>query len=144
MSIKADRTAKIRIVVNSALCTGCRCCELACSLVHQGECNPELGVVRVTKDVFSGDYEVQTCLQCDEPRCQIVCPVEAIYFDEKTGVTIIDESNCTGCMVCEEECPLHMVRFIPEKYVCFKCDLCGGNPQCVTYCPYGALTINKK
>lgn len=134
-------TVKTYIVANPALCSGCRCCELVCSLFHYGECNPELAGVHVIKDTFSGDYEVKTCLQCNEPPCQKACPVQAIYIDEKTGVPVINEDNCIGCRMCEEECQYQMVKFIPEKEVCFKCDLCGGDPQCVSYCPYGALTI---
>ena len=137
-------TAKMYIAANPALCSGCRCCELACSLFHYGECNPELAGVYVTKDTFIGDYEVKTCLQCNEPRCQTACPVQAIYIDERTGAAVIDEKNCIGCRVCEEECQFHMVRLIADKDVYFKCDLCGGNPQCVSYCPYGALTIAER
>ena len=134
----------MHIAVNSALCSGCHCCELACSLFHHGECNPELAGVYVIKDTFTGDYEVKTCLQCNEPRCQTACPVQALHIDERTGAPVIDEDNCIGCGVCAEECQFHMVRFIPDKDVYFKCDLCGGNPQCVIYCPYGALTIAER
>ena len=46
-------TMKMYIAANPALCSGCRCCELACSLFHFGECNPELAGLNVIKDTFS-------------------------------------------------------------------------------------------
>ena len=71
------------------------------------------------------------------------CPVQAISVDEKIGAKIIDKENCTGCRVCEQECLFHMIGYIPEKNVCFKCDLCGGDPQCVANCPFLAVKLAK-
>jgi carbon-monoxide dehydrogenase iron sulfur subunit len=73
--------AKMYVASDSAICGGCRRCELVCSLFHYGECNLELASVRVNKDAFSGEYEVETCRQCKEPECLSACPVEAIYVD---------------------------------------------------------------
>ena len=131
------------ITANPAVCSGCRRCQLACSLFHYGECNLELASVHVTKDVFSGEYQIETCRQCKEPQCVSACPVQAIHIDEKTGAKVIDEKNCTGCRACEEECLFRMIGYNAEKNLCFKCDLCGGDPQCVSNCPYTAVTIAK-
>jgi anaerobic carbon-monoxide dehydrogenase iron sulfur subunit len=138
-----EETLKVKMYIsgNSTLCSGCRRCELACSLFHHGECNPELAGIHVLKDTFSGDYEIKTCLQCKEPRCETACPVQAIGIAEKTGARIINENICIGCRSCEEACQFHMVGFVPEKNICFKCDLCGGDPQCLSNCPYNAVTI---
>lgn len=136
-----NRIVGTYIAVDLTRCSGCRCCELVCSLFHYGECNLELVGINIIKDTFSGDYLVNTCRQCEEPRCQLVCPVEAIYVDEKTGAKIIDDKKCIGCRACEEECQFQMVKFLLDKNVCFKCDMCGGEPQCVRYCPFAALTI---
>ena len=133
----------MNIASNSTVCSGCRLCQLACSLFHYGECNLELASIRVIKDVFYGEYQVETCRQCKEPQCVSACPTQAIYVDEKTGAKVIDEKNCTGCRACEEECLFHMIGYIPEKNLCFKCDLCGGDPQCVNNCPYAAVTPAK-
>jgi carbon-monoxide dehydrogenase iron sulfur subunit len=122
-------------------CGGCRRCQLACSLFHFGECNLELASIHVTKHVFSGEYQVKTCRQCKEPRCLPACPIQAIYFDDKTGALVIDEKNCTGCRMCEEECPFDMIGYNPEMNINFKCDLCGGDPQCVNICSYTAVRL---
>jgi carbon-monoxide dehydrogenase iron sulfur subunit len=139
---KSEAPAGRMYVANdSAVCGGCRRCQLACSLFHYGECNLELASVHVTKDVFSGEYEVETCRQCEEPECLSACAIQAIYVDEKTGAIVIDEENCTGCRACEEECPFHMIGYDPDRNICFKCDLCGGDPQCVKNCPHTAVKL---
>jgi Fe-S-cluster-containing dehydrogenase component len=95
----------------------------------------------VVKDVFSGEYEVETCRQCNEPKCLPACPVHAIYFNDKSGALVIDEKECTGCRLCEEECPFNMIGYNPVMKISFKCDLCGGDPQCVNICSYGAVKL---
>ena len=37
------------LMVNPQLCTGCRICELVCSLSRDGECNPLKSCIRVLK-----------------------------------------------------------------------------------------------
>lgn len=144
MSEKSESSpSNMFVASDSAICGGCRRCEMACSLFHHGECNMELASIHVNKDVFSGEYEVETCRQCKEPECVAACPVQAISVDEKTGAKIIDEKECIGCRVCEQECLFHMIGYIPEKNVCFKCDLCGGDPQCVSNCPFLAVKLAK-
>jgi Fe-S-cluster-containing dehydrogenase component len=133
--------SKMYIAGDSVSCGGCRRCQLACSLYHYGECNLELASVHVTKHVFSGEYDVKTCRQCKEPSCLPACPVQAIYLDAKTGALVIDEKNCTGCRLCEEECPFNMIGYNPVMNISFKCDLCGGDPQCVDICSYAAVKL---
>ena len=133
--------SRMYIASDPVSCGGCRRCQLACSLFHYGECNLELAGVRVTKNVFSGEYEVETCRQCKEPRCLAACSFGALHLDDKTGALVIDEKNCTGCRLCEEECQFDMIGYNPEMNISFKCDLCGGDPQCVNICPYTAVQL---
>jgi len=60
-----------------------------------------------------------------------------MYVDTKTGARVIDEEKCIGCRRCVEACPFSesMIVYNPEKNVCEKCDLCGGDPECVKQCP---------
>lgn len=38
------------LIADTDKCTGCRSCELACSMAHQGEFNPKKSYIRVMKN----------------------------------------------------------------------------------------------
>ncbi len=42
------------ISVDHLVCTGCRECEVVCSLYHFGECNPERSAIRVVRSEKDG------------------------------------------------------------------------------------------
>jgi len=74
------------------------------------------------------------------------CPVEgAMTIDPKTGARLIVESKCTVCGACAEKCPFNSGKTVvflnARKNVYVKCDLCGGEPKCVEFCPTGALKL---
>ncbi len=54
----------------------------------------------------------------------------------QNGVVLVDEEKCTACGTCERSCPFEVIRI---REVAKKCDLCGGDPVCVKFCPYGAI-----
>ncbi|MEM3019393.1 MAG: 4Fe-4S dicluster domain-containing protein [Candidatus Bathyarchaeia archaeon] len=126
-------------------CRGCGCCELICSLIHEGECNPSTSRIVVKKDFFQLKFEPETCRQCPEHPCLSACPVGAIRVDPKTGAKVLEDSLCVGCGLCARACPFNLdgyiLRFHPGRKVYLKCDLCGGNPACVEYCPREALKL---
>ncbi len=75
------------------------------------------------------------------------CPTEALYVDGRTGARSIDSEKCTGCGLCREACPQYPATPImcdPERNICLKCDLCGGEPLCVKFCPAAALRFVKR
>ncbi len=131
-----------RVVHDSDVCSGCRTCEAVCALYHEGAAGSELSRLKWDKDVMDACItDIYTCKQCAGAECMAVCPTGALHVDEETGARVIDEKKCTGCQVCMAACPCNppMIRYNPAKNVCFKCDLCGGDPQCVKFCPMGAL-----
>jgi Fe-S-cluster-containing hydrogenase component 2 len=73
------------------------------------------------------------------------CPVEgAMSVDPQTGARLINESKCPeDCKKCRDACGLYFdpprILFHPDKKACVKCDLCQGKPECVKWCPNGAL-----
>jgi Fe-S-cluster-containing dehydrogenase component len=136
------------LVFDPELCTGCHICEAVCSFVKEGHVRPEVSRIQVHMDPFLGtieDFMPKPCLQCDTPQCMIACPVEgAMDIDKKTGARLINEKKCVeGCKKCMEACGLYFdpprILFHPDKKNCVKCDLCGGAPECVKWCPNGAL-----
>lgn len=127
------------IVVDSKKCTGCRTCEMACSLVHEGACSPQFSRVRVVKWEAHGISVPVTCADCTKPYCMEVCPVGAVTFKPDLGSIIVDENRCIGCRACSMACPLGHAGFHPVKRKALKCDLCDGDPACAKYCPSGAI-----
>ena len=128
------------VAYNPENCAGCQTCMAVCSLYHDGACNPELARIQVIAPVLKiFDTEGYTCKQCEGPECLYACPVEgALYIDEATGARVIDAEKCIGCKLCLEACPQYPnspIRYDAEREICLKCDLCGGDPQCVKFCP---------
>lgn len=135
------------LVCDPSICGGCKKCEIVCSLHHEGVISPALARITVKREIFDGYVcEAMPCLQCDGPECLFVCPVPgALYVDDVTGARVIDPEKCSGCKLCVKACPATPkgIRYDTEKKICFKCDLCGGDPQCVKFCPTGALAFVK-
>ncbi|WP_370273485.1 4Fe-4S dicluster domain-containing protein [Methanosarcina sp. MSH10X1] len=132
-------TSSRSLLIDTSRCTGCRSCEMACSLYHEGECSPVLSRIRIVKYEALGRNFPSACSQCSKPRCLEACDHGAIRMNESTGAVFVEESFCTGCRSCLVACPF--MGFHPVKKVAFKCDLCGGDPQCVRFCPSGAITF---
>ena len=134
----------LRIVLDPEKCVGCRVCEGICSLVNEGESNPEksrIKVIRTIDDCLLYSIPV-FCQQCDEAYCETVCPAHAITRN-KNGVLIVDEEKCIGCKLCEMACPVGAITVDPEKHIALKCHQCMHleEPQCVKYCYPQALQL---
>ena len=129
----------MRLLVFKNKCTGCRLCELTCSLRHEGVCNPEKSRIKVERRSVALDIPT-VCIQCDKRFCVAACPLGVLSVAEN-GSIHVDESLCTACGVCQMVCPFDAIRMHPSKHVAMICDLCGGEPQCVKYCALGALKV---
>ena len=126
------------IVVNPSKCSGCRSCEVVCSMVKESEAGIFKSRIKTLRYPDENFYLPRVCLQCKRPYCISECPTEAISKDRGSGVVKIDEGKCTGCGVCIESCPFGAIFMVNS--VAVKCDLCGGNPMCVKYCEQDAIT----
>ena len=135
-------TLSQRLVVDLDKCTGCRACVLACSFVKDRVFNPERARITVLKLETAGLDAPLFCQQCEEPRCVEACPKEAIVRDA-SGILLIDPQICDNCGACLVSCPyaaIFQYRGETRKDVqVLKCDLCRGNPECVSWCETGAL-----
>lgn len=130
-----------KVTVYPEKCTGCRACEMVCSLNKWGECSPERAAIRNIRTEAAGLVSTLPvlCQQCENPICQAVCPVGAITRDELTGALVVDEDKCLGCRRCVYSCPFGGVSVDSVTGKAVKCDLCGGDPNCVKFCSKEAL-----
>lgn len=128
------------LFVQPEKCTGCRTCETVCAFIHTGEVNPLRSRVTVFSYEKEGLSAPMVCQQCTVAACQEVCPVGAITRSEDTTALLVNDAKCLRCKMCTIACPFGATTYDPAHDLIMKCDLCGGEPQCVAYCPSGALS----
>ncbi|MGA9598016.1 MAG: 4Fe-4S dicluster domain-containing protein [Acidimicrobiia bacterium] len=96
------------MVIDLRKCVGCQACTVSCvaenklppGVVYRPVLETELGTFpNVTRR-----FMPRPCLQCEEPPCVPVCPVEATWQRED-GIIEIDYNQCIGCRYCITACP---------------------------------------
>ena len=117
-------------------CTGCHRCEMWCSLKRKGVINLERAAIHVLRREPSLD-EPMVCRQCG--ICIGACPQNLIQRNRKTGAVEIDTQDCTSCGHCVLSCPYGMMTLDPVDGHAVKCNLCGGQPECVKHCREEAI-----
>jgi carbon-monoxide dehydrogenase iron sulfur subunit len=127
------------LVIDHEKCTGCRECELACSVFHTGASNPSRSRIKVIKWEWEGLYLPMTCQNCEKPFCVEVCPTKACHVDPGMNRVLIDSNICIGCKTCILACPFGAPSFDNVERVTVKCDYCDGDPQCVRFCEVNAI-----
>lgn len=96
------------MVIDLAKCAGCHACTVACiaenklppGVVYRPVIEHEIGQYPYVRRKFIP----RPCMQCQNPPCVKVCPVNATWKDEQ-GVTVIDYTRCIGCRYCLAACP---------------------------------------
>ena len=122
----------MKIKITKEKCSGCRICELICSLFHLDVMNPMKSAVRIHDDDLGTSMKTPVlCRQCKKMTCL-----------DGEG---IDESGEKAKFIWEidraERCPFNSLQvFAGQSY---HCDLCGGRPQCVLHCTTGALVTKR-
>jgi len=135
------------IYADALKCTGCRACEVFCSLEQEGLANPARSGIRVVKDEPRNLFLPLVCPPCDEKACIAACAEPgALRVMPETGAVAIVEALCTGCSKCVSACDIGAIKFLRQtgrgkfgKAVVVKCNQCRGAPWCVKMCEPGAL-----
>ena len=127
------------ISVDATKCTGCRLCEMVCSVKNEGISNPFQARIHVVKWEFECFEIPMLCQQCDNPYCAAVCPVNALSRNPQSGCIEVDQGRCVGCRMCVLACPFGGMRYDAKAGKVMKCELCGGEPTCVKFCETQAL-----
>jgi molybdopterin-containing oxidoreductase family iron-sulfur binding subunit len=96
------------MVIDLRRCVGCHACTIACvaenklppGVVYRPVLEEEIG----TYPNVSVKFLPKPCMQCDNPPCADVCPVNATYKNDD-GVVVVDYDQCIGCRACVTACP---------------------------------------
>ncbi|MGQ3904765.1 4Fe-4S dicluster domain-containing protein [Mixta calida] len=136
------------ILVNPALCIGCRTCEIACVMAHptSDALSPARFAPRLTVTRLSRINAPVMCRQCENAPCVAACPTAALTMGECSVEA--NATRCIGCKSCIVACPFGCIAIQagekeesrPVEIV--KCDLCASHqegPACVAVCPTRAL-----
>ena len=124
-------------------CTGCRLCELICSLTKEREANLAKARISVTRLMIDGLMIPHLCRNCQQPPCIEACRRKAIVKDPETGWVTIDRQRCNNCTLCIPACPYQAIILTPEHEVLL-CDVCDGSPKCVEICPTQAIQFTER
>jgi Fe-S-cluster-containing hydrogenase component 2 len=129
----------LMLVVDHEKCTGCRLCEVACSVRHTGVNNPSRSRIHVIKWPNEGLELPMLCMQCERAPCVTACPSSALTHDPSMLRVKWNSQKCIGCKMCVMVCPLGAMGVDSKTQQVIKCDLCDGDPACVRFCDPGAL-----
>lgn len=85
-------------VIDSNSCSGCKLCEMICSLRKRGSFNPKKAFIKIIKNSKYKVYLPVFKLSCDHcegvPACADICPTKSIlYTDEETAVLEINKAG---------------------------------------------------
>ena len=121
----------IKIKIEPEKCTGCRYCEVVCSLQHYDSVSSKNARIHVFSDDTNQMYFPITAGPYTDAQC--TC---------KRVVTVRGK-EVDACVLCPASCPARPVFMEPGTEIPLKCDLCGEppDPLCVKYCTSGALSI---
>ena len=133
----------MKILVDAEKCTGCNSCELICFFRRAKVFNPEKSRIKVVHLDYLGFSNPVVCTLCQKPKCVEVCPTDALSQKEN-GTIRVDREKCNGCRLCVSECIIGAINFDEERELPLTCDLSGGKPECVEWCPTGALTCSRR
>lgn len=114
---------KIRIDYNK--CTGCRQCEMACSLRHEkNTVNPKKSRIRVFLD--------------DENFYPIIAGPVTDQACKALNIVSMDGAEYDQCNLCRSSCPTRPWFRDPDTNEALTCDMCG---ECVKWCYSECLSL---
>jgi Fe-S-cluster-containing dehydrogenase component len=96
------------MVIDLRKCVGCHACTIACvaenklppGVVYRPVMEEEMGTYPNVRRRFTP----RPCMQCENPPCVPVCPVNATYTNEE-GIVVMNYDRCIGCRYCITACP---------------------------------------
>jgi len=72
---------------------------------------------------------------------RVISYIEAGELELEPVRATVDETKCSGCLICNDLCPFNAIEYIEEKDVSYIQEaLCQGCGTCVAACPAGAIS----
>ncbi len=106
-------------------CTGCRYCEIICSLRHlKNAVDPKQSRIRVYQD--------------DERFFPIIAGATSTQECRPHSTVFMGNEEFEDCALCRASCPSRPWFKDPNTGKALKCSMCG---DCVEWCPSGALEM---
>jgi len=107
------------MVIDLRKCVGCHACTIACvaeyklppGVVYRPVVEEEIG----TYPHVTRRFVPRPCMQCDNPPCVPVCPVNATY-KRADGIVAVNYDQCIGCRYCIVACPYNARTFDAGEY----------------------------
>ncbi len=127
------------IAFHGGKCDGCGDCMTVCAEAKAGTAEIGQSRIKIQPGIANGGFELALCRQCGDPKCVMVCPSGALTKDHQTGVVPWNEETCVDCLLCTVGCAYGGITYNAAEGHVGKCDMCDGDPACVTACPTGAL-----
>jgi len=101
---KGGKEATDLLLINESLCIRCDQCEVACAETHHG-------VSRLNREAgprYADVHLPTACQHCENPKCMLDCPPDAIRRHPNAEVYILD--TCIGCGNCATNCPYDVIQ----------------------------------
>lgn len=119
-----------RIKIDGSLCVGCGICELACSFNKVGEFGRSRSAIRVFDNEENDIFPV------------IIGQFTDVECTAKVDV-VIGKHELDWCTMCRKSCPAKAAFKELKNTAGIYCNMCGNppDPQCVQWCPTGALML---
>ena len=127
------------LMIHADKCTGCRNCELACSMSHEGAFRLQATRVHVYTWEREGFSVPMMCQQCRRRALHHGLHPARADARPVTGLVNLDQAKCIGCKMCVQACPFGNAVWDELTNKILKCDNCGGDPACAKFCPSHAL-----
>jgi Fe-S-cluster-containing hydrogenase component 2 len=127
------------LMIHAEKCSGCRNCELACSMQQEGHFRPKSARIKVQNWEREGFSVPLMCQQCKDASCISVCMPKALARNAATGLVELASDKCIGCKMCVQACQFGTISWDFQTDKILKCDTCGSDPACAAICPTGAL-----
>lgn len=94
------------MVIDLETCIGCERCVHACQATNDTAEDHLWNVMLEEPNIFGKPvFITRPCMHCENAPCVAVCPVQATFHDDETGLVQMNYDLCIGCRYCMVACP---------------------------------------